>query len=327
MRQNSQFEDQNPEISINVYIFDPREVKICTLRLTKKIRPKPIHLLLLHQHERRHYCWIKNLSRLVSSQSSANTRKKHFCDRCLNYFVDVIKLEEHRVECFVMNDCVIEMPSKDECIMKFQNFKNQLYVPFIIYADIETLLKEPNQSFGQSEKTVAYQQHGPYSLGYYFKCSYDDSKSYYKSSRGENCIKWFVDELKEIAGRVERIFINPLPLNMSIEDEVIFAMTQECTICEVPYTSKDIRVRDHCHLTGEFRGSAHDECNRLYQDSRIVPVVFHNLTNYDAHFLMAKLASGFDGDISVIPINEQRYISFTKTVPSVRIKNYSVSIH
>lgn len=38
---------------------------------------------------------------------------------------------------------------------------------------------------------------------------------------------------------------------------------------------------------------------------------------------MTKLSSGFDGQISVIPINEQRYISFTKTVPSVRIKNYT----
>lgn len=326
LKQISQFEEQNPEISINVYIFDQHEVKVRTVRLTNKIRPKHIHLLLLYKDENRHYCWIKSLSRLLSSQSSANTRKKFYCDRCLNYFVEEAKLEEHKLECFERNDCVIEMPSKDESIMKFQNFKNQLNVPFIIYADIETLLKEPTDSFGQSGSTVAYQQHEPYSIGFYFKCSYDSKFSYYKSKRGPDCIEWFVDELDQISERVEEIFLNPIPLNMSMEDEVLFAMTQECEICGAPYTDRDVPVRDHCHLTGRYRGSAHSDCNLLYKESRNIPVVFHNLTNYDAHFLIKKLASELSGEISIIPINDQRYISFTKTIPSFRIKNYAERI-
>lgn len=61
----------------------------------------------------------------------------------------------------------------------------------------------------------------------------------------------------------------------------------------------------------------------MYQDSRIIPVVFHNLTNYDAHFIITKVASDFDGSISIIPINDQRYVSFTKTVNSSKKKHYS----
>lgn len=51
-------------------------------------------------------------------------------------------------------------------------------------------------------------------------------------------------------------------------------------------------------------------------ESRTIPVVFHNLTHYDSHFLLRKLGSGFDGDISIIPLNVEKYISFTKTVNS-----------
>lgn len=125
-KQISHFGKENPDISINVYVFDKDDVKIRTLRLTKSVKTKPIHLLLLHQKEKRHYCWIKSLSRLLNSQSSRNTKKKYFCDRCLNYFNEVANLKEHTMECSIRNECVIELPTKKECKIKFENHKKQL---------------------------------------------------------------------------------------------------------------------------------------------------------------------------------------------------------
>ena len=58
------------------------------------------------------------------------------------------------------------------------------------------------------------------------------------------------------------------------------------------YTEKDIRVRDHCHITGKYRGSAHQECNlklRVNPEEIKIPVIFHNLRGYDSHFIMQGL--------------------------------------
>lgn len=331
VKQIAKFEQQNSTISVNVYVFDQKDKKIRSLRLTKNVKSNHIHLLLLtedsfeddsNQHKK-HYCWIKNLSALLSQQISSDHKHKHFCDRCLNHFTCLEKLNSHQIICFDQNDCQIEMPALGENIIKFTNYSKQMRVPFIIYADVESILKKPEDNFCKSDSTVAYQQHEVYSIGYYFKCCFDESNSYYKSNRGMSCVDWFMSELYRIATDVENIIDNKMPMNLSNEEELSFRTADRCHICGKKYTENDAGVRDHCHLTGKYRGSAHSSCNLQYKVPRFIPVVFHNLSNYDAHFLIEKLASTFSGDISVIPLNDQVYISFTKTVKSSKTKDYT----
>lgn len=187
--------------------------------------------------------------------------------------------------------------------------------PFIIYADVEALLKKPTEEFCKSGSTTAYQEHEVYSIGYYLKCSFDESASFYKAKRGPDCIDWFIAELHEAAMTFGMVFDNLIPIRMTEENEENFKKAEFCYICEKRFEKgRDIVVRDHSHFTGEYRGAAHQECNLQYRDFRTVPVVFHNLTHYDSHFLVRKLATGFDGDLKVIPINSEKYISFIKTV-------------
>ena len=47
------------------------------------------------------------------------------------------------------------------------------------------------------------------------------------------------------------------PLVMTEDDQMCFKLMDKCYICGEKYTDKDVRVRDHCHITGKFRGSAH----------------------------------------------------------------------
>ena len=90
------------------------------------------------------------------------------------------------------------------------------------------------------------------------------------------------------------------------------ANSATCYICEKEYSDKDKPVRDHCHITGKYRGSAHNSCNlqlRFDPDKIKIPVIFHNLKGYDSHFIIKKLGKNFN--ISVIAQNFEKYISFT----------------
>ena len=52
---------------------------------------------------------------------------------------------------------------------------------------------------------------------------------------------------------------------------------------------KKIIVRDHCHITGKYRGPAHQDCNLNFQLTDKIPVIFHNLRRYDSHFIMQNI--------------------------------------
>ena len=73
------------------------------------------------------------------------------------------------------------------------------------------------------------------------------------------------------------------------------------------------RVRDHCHLSGKFRGAAHEVCNLKYKVPTFSPIVFHNLSGYYSDLFIKTLGNS-EGDISCIPNNEENYISCTKQV-------------
>lgn len=92
------FERQN-NISINVFGLNAKKDKIMgPLHHTKERRFTHINLLYLEEKEKSHFCWIKNMSRLVSRQLSLNTRRKHICDGCLQYFPKESLLLEHQKE-------------------------------------------------------------------------------------------------------------------------------------------------------------------------------------------------------------------------------------
>ena len=70
------------------------------------------------------------------------------------------------------------------------------------------------------------------------------------------------------------------PLKMTENDELCFKLMDKCHICSKKHTDKDVRVRDHCYITGKFIGPAHQECNlklRIKPEDIKIPVIFHNL--------------------------------------------------
>ena len=64
-----------------------------------------------------------------------------------------------------------------------------------------------------------------------------------------------------------------------------------CYICKKKFSTDDdykkyFKVRDHCHYTGKYRGAAYDICNLKYKTSKEIPVVFHNGSTRNYHFVI-----------------------------------------
>ena len=113
---------------------------------------------------------------------------------------------------------------------------------------------------------------------------------------------------------------------MTEVDEQNFKTMDGYHICGENYTDKDVRIRDHCHITGKFKGSAHQECNlklRIKPEDIKMPVIFHNLHGYDSHFIMQQIGEiankhGYtnkkgekqDLNINAIPNNMEKYMAF-----------------
>ena len=309
------FEILNPGLAVNVYMY---EGGLKPLRVSNVESNKPrIHLLLLCDGEKQHYCLIKDLSRLVSSDISKKEHKKFICERCLNYFGTQKLLDTHSELC-QDHEAVREKLPEDGTFLSFKNHHKKMDMPFVIYADFESIIKplhtvQPDPMNCYTEKK---QKHIPVSFCYFVKCSFDDRHSklveYTAKSEDEDVAQIFVDMLEE---EVKEIYKNHPPKEMIFtnKDVETFEKAKCCWLCEGAFEMGDEKVRDHCHYTGKFRGAAHNICNLRFRRPKFTPVVFHNLANYDAHLFVRNLGVS-EGEINCIPNNTEKYINFTKSI-------------
>nr|CAI5832289.1 unnamed protein product [Callosobruchus analis] len=63
-----------------------------------------------------------------------------------------------------------------------------------------------------------------------------------------------------------------------------------------------------------YRGAAHEGCNINFKDNHTIPVVLHNLSGYDAHFIIKNVDLGMNGRVDLLSITKERYIAFTKNI-------------
>ena len=78
-------------------------------------------------------------------------------------------------------------------------------------------------------------------------------------------------------------------LIMSEKEEHLFQQNNSCWTCEKLIDNDNEKVRDHCHVTGKFRGAAHWSCNINFQLSKKIPAIFHNLRGCDSHLIFSEL--------------------------------------
>ena len=83
----------------------------------------------------------------------------------------------------------------------------------------------------------------------------------------------------------------------------------KCWICDNVYIENDVKVGDHCHMTGKYRDFPHRDCNININLNHKIPIAFHDLKNHDSHVIM-KGPGKFNFKINVIPNGLENCMSF-----------------
>ena len=88
---------------------------------------------------------------------------------------------------------------------------------------------------------------------------------------------------------------------------------------------KYYKVRDHCHYTRKFRGATHSICNWRYKTPKEIPVVSHNGSTYDYHFIINQLAKEFNGQLECLGQNTEKYVTFSVPVKKELDSNKTIT--
>ena len=132
----NKFENHNSSISVSVFGY---EKLVYPLRISKHNykRESTVNLLLISDDTKQHCCWIKDISKLLSLQTSKHGQVRHVCFRCLNTFNSEKSLASHHDYCKSHEAIKIELP-KERSKISFKNRNRSMRVSFIVYADFES---------------------------------------------------------------------------------------------------------------------------------------------------------------------------------------------
>ena len=250
----TRFEGKN-NISVNVYgLDDDEELTVFPIRISDVVNARHhVDLLYISEEEIGHYVWIKDLSRLVRRQITRRENRIHICKYCLHGCSSRDILEKHMERCQLHGAQRIKMPKEGENKLYFKKIECQLRLPFVIYADFESILQEKDveQQTMNQPWTVQYQSHKACSFGMHTvstdKRFYSKPKIYF----GEDCGEAFLDAIMCEANRIRKFLNYKVPMiRLTPAQWRSYRIESTCHICKKEITSEQKKVRDHDHLTG-----------------------------------------------------------------------------
>ena len=264
------------------------------------------------------YNLIPNTHKLVR-----NNTFFHICRSCLTAFTTEIKYNNH-IDFCKRGDKLIQLPPVGAKVssMEYRESKYSVKHPIVIYADFESILEPVD--IKQTDTSILNQHHTPSSFA--IKIVTDvNFESKFILYRGIDIMTKFNECIKNIAEQyIELRSAYPDCPTLSEQDLIKYNNSTKCIICEKDLNGakyktkskvviKNYKVKHHNHFTGEFIGAAHTICNLACSNPTFIPVIFHNLSRYDSHFIMQEINSLDDGEITLIPKTEEEYIAFSKT--------------
>ena len=264
-------ERQN-DLATNVFRWDKGAVVVHHISKQPEDMPRR-NLLLIEKAGGFHYTGIKDLNRLPYD-SSKHKERKHFCERCLHGYRREDQLEAHKPECWGIGQTAVrvDMPKEGENKLAFENYHKQLPAPYIIYADFEALTAkiegpEPHPAKSNTQRT---QHHEACSYSYIVVRCDGRTESPVKY-RGPNAAGHFLESLQEEERKIKAALADLKAMTRGAWRA--FRTAETCHVCDRPLEGDS--VRDHCHITGKYRGAAHTACNlklRLSQNPPLSPL-------------------------------------------------------
>lgn len=314
-------EEQN-DIQVHVFSYNYEKDAVSPIYTPAPNGEKEIlRLLLLERDDKKHFLLIKDMSRVLSRKSKHES-KNFMCNYCLRVCSSKERLEKHYKECLTKNDrkplCKTKLPGTK---LKFVNYGKQFMAPFVIYADFECTLES-------TDRVGKLNKHIPCAYAYKVVCCYDCSFNsnvvmrVRKNKDYHYFVNKFIDEMVREVEKCKTTITQEFnkKLSMTIEERRAYNMAKKCHICDGEILDNKNKVRDHCHITGAYRGAAHSKCNINYYKlspwNIKIPVIFHNLRGYDSHFIMEVIGRYVNStkakdDVEVIANNTERYMSIT----------------
>ena len=326
IRSIDKFERKN-EISVNVLAVEDKRIYIC--RKSTLNYKRVVNLMLINgensfpsesgKFSRKHYIAFKSLSRLLVKKNTKHESVQYHCTNCLHGFPSEISRDKQESYCKVNEAVRIEMPTRKSYV-RYSKGQYQLKAPFVMYADFESLL---TKTFEEGIMNV----HVP--LGWCViksEFAHKEVSTPIKTYKSKDCFEKFcehmVSEAKRLHGSFPELPMKPMTKVQKRES----ARASVFHICLSPFKLHDRKVRDHCHYTGEYRGASHSSCNLQYKVPSYIPVIFHNLSRYDAHLFIREL-SKHTNRMEVIAKNKEDYISFSiKVKVGTRADKESIEI-
>lgn len=106
--------------------------------------------------------------------------------------------------------------------------------------------------------------------------------------------------MRQLAIDLERVFWSRFDIDhLTPQERSEHNAATHSYIFEHPFTSYDRKIRDQFHLssglnnlgskTANYRRPVHERCNKNYQDSHVVPIVCHNVSGYESHFILEQI--------------------------------------
>ena len=313
-------------LSISVFEWSLDDKCVYPLKHGSEIGEQ-IDLLYIQDDVTAHYMLIKNFNAFMRHRTKYH-HSMFYCRKCLHGFTKENHQITHSVRCKQGINQIIKMPEGG--VIKFDAKHKQDRKLFAVYFDFECLTVPYNESAPtKSSKpkksfTNKYQKHIPCSFCIVTKSEfkeYEEETIVYSNKDPSKVVKTFVEELGRLHDDMMICYTkNQHPIDMTKEDKKKFKNSTKCHICKKVLdwkSEKNYPVRDHNHLekNKNFRGAAHNICNRnFFNRTKKIPAFAHNLKGYDLNIFLRDLIKMTNtDDLSVIPENLEKFKAvFTK---------------
>ena len=327
--------NDNLKFVCNVFGYD-KEDGISILRLAKDEYGRipdgyeVINLLVFDssEHPNEHYTLIRNLNAMLNFYYK--TKGYKYCYNCLSGFERECTLEKHMELCLSSEGTRLVMPDKNP-YCTFKNYNRQIKHPDVLYFDFESFqYPEDGDPKKCRHRPSGYALYNSFSKTLYSKTVDTGETDTLKASN--DLLDHFIQTLQEQV--MEYVRNDNKPMIISAEEKIKHIEAKVCYICRKPFGifTKDKnhpdyqmhKVKDHCHVTGKYRGAAHSKCNLNLQTPEFIPILAHNLCGYDLHLFIEKLCSQREDLFELIPENDN--IAEVGIIPKSSEKYSSISV-